>query len=177
MPPSPEFPLTQTSSGDRAVCSLRAWGTWGLGVLVSSVSAAFTHLPPPTPGRSFPASPVSGSLGWLPGPPLLGRSWSPPSLLSTMRWLIVSPQPVWAECWVRFLTSGLTRQACARLFVSTAQGTLQSCVSQPPLLDFFPSFSSQSRLCSDAPREGAALSVSSSLTGLRFCLKSWIVAA
>ena len=142
------------------------------------LSLSSLHPPsPPTPGRSFPASPVSGSLGCLPGPRVLGRSWSPPSLLSTRRWLIVSAQPVWAECWVRFLTSRLTRQACAWLFVSTAQGTLQSCVSQPPLLDFFPSFSSQSQLCSDAPRERAALSVSSSLTELRFCLKSWIVAA
>ena len=172
---SPEFPLTQTSSGDRAVCSLRAWGTWGLDPFKLSLSSL--HPPsPPTPG-SFPASPVSGSLGCLPGPPLLGRSWSPLSLLSTTRWLIVSVQLVWAECWVRFLTSRLTCQACARLFVSTAQGTLQSCVSQPPLLDFFPSFSSQSQLCADARREGAALSVSSSLTELRFCLKSWIVAA
>ena len=91
--------------------------------------------------------------------------------------LILSAQLVWEECWVRFLTSGLTHKACAGIFVSPAQGTFQSCVSQPSLLDFFPAFSSQSGLCSDAPREGAALSVSSSLTGLPFCLKSWIVAA
>ena len=91
--------------------------------------------------------------------------------------LILSAQPVWDECWVRFLTSRLTHEACARIYVSPAQGTFQSCVSQPSLLDFFPAISSQSGLCSDAPREGAALSVSSSLTGLPFCLKSWIVAA
>ena len=65
---SPEVPLMQTSSEDRAVCSLRVWVTWGWGVLVSWVSAAFTHLPPLTPGRSPPASP-SGSLGCLPWPP------------------------------------------------------------------------------------------------------------
>ena len=91
--------------------------------------------------------------------------------------LILSAQLVWEECWVRFLTSGLTHKACAGIFVSPAQGTFQSCVSQPSLLDLFSAFSSQSGLCSDAPREGAALSVSSSLTGLPFCLKSWIVAA
>ena len=55
--------------------------------------------------------------------------------------LILSAQLVWEECWVRFLTSGLTHKACAGIFVSPAQGTFQSCVSQPPLLDSLPAFS------------------------------------
>ena len=71
-----QFPLTQTSSGDRAVCSLKAWGTWGWGVLVSSVSAAFTHLPPDS--QEEPSSIPVWRLDCLPGP-LLGRSWSPQS--------------------------------------------------------------------------------------------------
>ena len=137
---------------------------------------SLSSLQPPsplTPGRSFPES-GSGSLGCLPSWQVLKPTVC---LLNTTRWLILSTQPVWAECWVRFLTSRLTHQACAGIFVSPAQGTVQSCVSQPSLLDLFSAFSSQSGLCSDAPREGAALSVSSSLTGLPFCLKSWIVAA
>ena len=52
--------------------------------------------------------------------------------------------------------------------MSSQPKELSRAVSQSPLLDFFPAFSSQSQLCSDAPREGAALSVSSSLTGLLF---------
>ena len=62
--------------------------------------------------------------------------------------------------------------------MSSQPKELSRAVSQSPLLDFFPAFPSQSQLCSDAPREGAALSVSSSLTGLLFeildcgCLKT-----
>ena len=62
--------------------------------------------------------------------------------------------------------------------MSSQPKELSRAVSQSPLLDFFPAFSSQSQLCFDAPREGAALSVSSSLTGLLFeildcgCLKT-----
>ena len=52
--------------------------------------------------------------------------------------------------------------------MSSQPKELSRAVSQSPLLDFFPAFSSQSQLCFDAPREGAALSVSSSLTGLLF---------
>ena len=52
--------------------------------------------------------------------------------------------------------------------MSSQPEELSRAISQSPLLDFFPAFSSQSQLCSDAPREGAALSVSSSLTGLLF---------
>ena len=52
--------------------------------------------------------------------------------------------------------------------MSSQPKELSRAVSQSPLLDFFPAFPSQSQLCSDAPREGAALSVSSSLTGLLF---------
>ena len=62
--------------------------------------------------------------------------------------------------------------------MSSQPKELSRAVSQSPLLDFFPAFSSQSQLCSDGPREGATLSVSSSLTGLLFeildcgCLKT-----
>ena len=52
--------------------------------------------------------------------------------------------------------------------MSSQPEELSRAISQSPLLDFFPAFSSQSQLCSDGPREGAALSVSSSLTGLLF---------
>ena len=155
---------------------LEAGGEGGGAVLVSSVSVAFTHLPPPRPqGGAFQHL---GLEAW-------GASQGPPFSAGPEAHRL---SPEHHEVTDTQRSAGLGRvlamfsdilpcQACARIFVFPAQGTVKSCVSQPLLLDFFPAFSSQSRLCSDAPREGAALSVSSSLSGLLFCLKSWIVAA
>ena len=100
----------------------QTWVTWGWGVLVSWVSAAFTHLPPPTPGRSPLVSP-SGSLGCLPGPLLLGRSWSPPSV----SW---APQGDWYSVLSQFgQTVGYV--FCASLFLGSLVSNIQTDLSGP----------------------------------------------
>ena len=50
--------------------------------------------------------------------------------------LILSAQPVWEECWVRFLTSRLTHEACARIYVSPAKEPSRAVLASPLCLTF-----------------------------------------
>ena len=149
-PPSQHHPPTRPQGGALQRLRLEAWG--------ASQGPSFSagpesHRPPPEDHEVIdterPAS-LGRVLGTFSVPNFSWRVWS--------------------------LPSELTCQACAHIFVFPARGTVQSCVSQSPLLDFPLPFLRRVSFVQMPPGR-SGLSVSSSLTGLPFCLRSWIVAA